>query len=270
MSDEIRYFDTAHAGIDAMKACTSRSYPRHSHDQYGIGVIDAGGHSSWSGRGQVEAGPRGTICCNPGEVTDGRAVAGVPRAWRMMYLEPSLVEGLFADVLERNARDVALTEPSFFCDATRTAFDHAFGILADPVASKNGLAVETALIGLVARLRVRSTLRGHRPSVATGAVRAAKDRIDADPAAPVTLMELANATGLSRYQLLRAFARDLGITPHAYVLQRRLELARQLLRARCSAAETAVRAGFHDQPHLTRAFQRQFGVTPRRYAARLP
>ena len=59
---------------------------------------------------------------------------------------------------------------------------------------------------------------------------AARHRIDADPAAPVTLIELARDSGVSRYQLIRAFA-QVGLTPHAYILQRRIALAQRLIRA---------------------------------------
>jgi hypothetical protein len=72
MSTPVRFHDFPVAGIDAMTASTAHAFPRHTHDQYGIGVIDAGGHSSWSGRGQVEAGAGSLICVNPGEVHDGR------------------------------------------------------------------------------------------------------------------------------------------------------------------------------------------------------
>jgi hypothetical protein len=100
MSESIAYLSFPLAGVDAMRATTTRSYPRHAHDQYGIGMVDDGGHSSWSGRGQVEAGPRTSICCNPAEITDGRPVGHKPRSWRMLYLDPMLVHALRADVLE--------------------------------------------------------------------------------------------------------------------------------------------------------------------------
>jgi hypothetical protein len=54
MSECIRFHDLPVAGIDPMTASTARAFPKHTHDQYGIGVIDSGGHASWSGRGQVE------------------------------------------------------------------------------------------------------------------------------------------------------------------------------------------------------------------------
>jgi AraC-like DNA-binding protein len=128
------------------------------------------------------------------------------------------------------------------------------------------MACETAILQLVAHLGSHATARMRRGSGFTACIRRARDRIDADPAVPLTLTELAREAGLSRYQLLRAFARELGLTPHAYILQRRIALARQLLRGGRAVAEVALAAGFYDQSHLHRCFVRQFGVTPRRYA----
>ena len=53
-------------GVEALSLASDRAYPRHSHDQFGIGVIAFGGHRSWSGRGAVEAGPGDVIMVNPG------------------------------------------------------------------------------------------------------------------------------------------------------------------------------------------------------------
>ena len=70
---------------------------------------------------------------------------------------------------------------------------------------------------------------------------------------------------MSRFHLLRGFFRATGATPHAYILQRRVRLARQLLAAGEELTEASARAGFADQSHMTRAFVRQLGVTPARY-----
>ena len=86
---------------------------------------------------------------------------------------------------------------------------------------------------------------------------------------PTTLAELAALSGVSRFQLLRGFAREVGATPHAYVVQRRVLLARRLVAQRRSLAEAAAGAGFADQSHMTRAFVPEFGITPARYRAAL-
>ncbi len=85
----------------------------------------------------------------------------------------------------------------------------------------------------------------------------------------MTLAELAGLSGVSRFQLLRGFARSVGTTPHAYLVQQRVRLARRLLAAGSGPAAAAAEAGFADQSHMTRAFVRQYGVTPARYRAAL-
>ncbi|MNW13279.1 Virulence regulon transcriptional activator VirF [compost metagenome] len=56
------------------------------------------------------------------------------------------------------------------------------------------------------------------------------------------------------------------MTPHAYQIQRRLLLARQLIRRGMTLADAAAASGFADQSHMTRLFVRTYGVSPRRYA----
>jgi AraC-like DNA-binding protein len=250
------------AGISAMAASTARSFPRHTHDQYGIGVVDAGGHASCSGRGQVEAGPGTFISVYPGEVHDGRAIGGRPRAWRILYFDPATLTDLRDDVLAGASRSFAFAAPVFADRGLLRLFDAAFGYDAG---QSGTMACETSVLRLVARLGVHSTARRTDQQTSL-CIRRARERIDADPAAPVTLIQLAKESGLSRYQLIRGFARELGLTPHAYILQRRIALAQQLIRAGRDLAEVAAHAGFCDQSHLTRWFVRQFGVTPRRYA----
>jgi AraC-like DNA-binding protein len=117
-------------------------------------------------------------------------------------------------------------------------------------------------------LQTHSTAAPRNRQGSTACIRRARARIDDDPAARFTLSALAKEVGLSRYQLIRGFARELGLTPHAYIVQRRIQLARRLIHARQDLAEVALISGFCDQSHLTRCFVRQFGVPPSRYVSR--
>ena len=72
----------------------------------------------------------------------------------------------------------------------------------------------------------------------------------------------------SPYHFSRSFKQATGVGPQRYVIQRRLERAKRLLRSsHLSIALIAQEAGFVDQSHLTRLFRREIGVTPRRYRA---
>lgn len=80
------------------------------------------------------------------------------------------------------------------------------------------------------------------------------------------ITRLAEELGLSVGFLVRAFRQSLGVTPHRYLMDRRLAHARMLLRARHPVAEVAAECGFSDQAHLTRLMKRSLGVTPAFYA----
>ena len=269
MPDEIRFHATPFGGIDAMSATTVRSFPRHTHDQYGLGVIDSGGHASLSDRGQVEAGPRSMIFVNPGEVHDGRAIAGRQRSWRMLYFESADLQRVWDDIGVRGSRSLAFAAPTFADETLRALFNVAFRRVTKNAASRSLMECETAILGMVARARLNSTAQPQKADSGAPRIGRVRELIDADPASPeLTLTRLAREAGLSRYQLLRGFSREFGLTPHAYILQRRIALARQLIRAGSGLADASLRAGFFDQSHFTHVFSRQTGVAPGHYALR--
>ena len=72
---------------------------------------------------------------------------------------------------------------------------------------------------------------------------------------------------MSQFQLLRVFSTVTGLTPHAYLIQRRLQKARQLIAGGMSLTDASYTAGFADQSHMTRLFVRTYGITPGAYAA---
>lgn len=80
------------------------------------------------------------------------------------------------------------------------------------------------------------------------------------------LNSLAEIAGMSVYHFARRFRETVGITPHAYVLSRRIARGRAILsRSEGSLAQVAVACGFSSQAHFTTAFRRRFGVTPGEY-----
>jgi len=82
----------------------------------------------------------------------------------------------------------------------------------------------------------------------------------------VSLESLAAASGVSRFHLVHAFTREVGMAPHAYQIHIRVERARALLRSGMRPVEVAASVGFADQSHLTRHFKRILRVTPSEYA----
>jgi AraC-like DNA-binding protein len=79
----------------------------------------------------------------------------------------------------------------------------------------------------------------------------------------ISLEVLAELAGLSIHHFARAFKQTVGMPPHCYVLQRRIEHAQHMLRnTELPLSEIALSAGFSDQSHLARHFRRMTGVSP--------
>jgi AraC family transcriptional regulator len=93
-----------------------------------------------------------------------------------------------------------------------------------------------------------------------------QDMIETRLEADLTLRELAAEVGYSRSQFLRVFHATTGMTPHQYILKRRIERARHLLKhTDINIADITYTCGFSSQAHLTLAFKREYGVTPAEY-----
>jgi AraC-like DNA-binding protein len=253
------------AGVEAVAADTRHVFPRHTHDQFGIGVIDRGAQRSWSGRGMVEAGEGDVLTVNPGEVHDGAPIGDAGRSWRILYFDPGLITETLDEMRQGEPGSRELPRPVATHAGAALSLRRLFAVATGTGGSQAKLAFDETLLELLAQV-TQGDLGPPAERPIPESVRRARCRIDDDPTAPVTLSGLAREAGLSRFQLLRAFARATGLTPHAYLVQRRAHLARALIAAGLPLAEAALASGFADQSHMTRVFTRKYGISPRAYA----
>lgn len=92
------------------------------------------------------------------------------------------------------------------------------------------------------------------------------DYIEANLSRPISLADIAGVAALSPYHFARAFKDSMGVTPVRYVWQRRLDLARRLLRETgAPLVDVALACGYASQSHFTTAFKTATGVTPAAY-----
>ncbi len=113
------------------------------------------------------------------------------------------------------------------------------------------------------------TVNGHQAPGFVGGLsgrklRRATEFINANLADDVTLAEIAETVELSPYHFSRAFKRTTGLTPQQYLMQRRVELAKQLLtKDRLPIIEVSAQVGFKNQSHFTTFFRRLTSMTPK-------
>lgn len=240
-----------------------RTFPRHWHGQFGLGVVDRGAQRSASGRGAVEAVAGQCITHNPGEVHDGVPLGDAGRRWRMFHIEPAAMAGLLGVA---SAAALEWRWPVLHDEPLRLALHRAFEATG---ADGGGGLPDTTARGMVEEALVLAVGRGFEQGLAArraGAEGAHLDpvlaRLADDMAHPPTLDELATLAGTSRFALVRQFRRRHGLPPLAWLMQLRLQRARERMAAGGGLADTALACGFSDQSHFTRLFTRQFGHTP--------
>ncbi|AFU05659.1 helix-turn-helix transcriptional regulator [Nocardia brasiliensis] len=100
-------------------------------------------------------------------------------------------------------------------------------------------------------------------------LRRARDLADRRYADPLDLDELAAAAGVSKYHFLRAFAAVYGLTPAAYLTERRIERAQDLLRStNLTVTEVCMLVGYSSLGSFSSKFRKLVGVTPSEYQAK--
>ena len=129
-------------------------------------------------------------------------------------------------------------------------------------------SVEQALaVALVNDYAVRHhSLRTHRGGLGSARLRRIKEFIDAKIEDDLTLCEMAQAVELSTAYFSRMFRKSTGETPHQFLLRRRLERAKKMLRSADERVlDVAVACGFKSQQHFAQVFRHVCRVTPTEY-----
>jgi len=126
------------------------------------------------------------------------------------------------------------------------------------------------LLGIVAGEPADQPLARLRPHFSGGlpprVLQRVRDYVETHLEDSISLQDLASTAGLSTSHFIRAFKRSAGVTPHRYLLQRRVRRALGLLAETTLAlSEVAMASGFADQSHFCRQFRKLVGATPSRY-----
>lgn len=257
-AQDFRSIPTIDPRVRAITANSGHVFPRHSHDEFGIGVMLSGGQISASGRGQVSSESGDIITVNAGEVHDGAPIGHNDRRWLMLYMEPELLLAL-QQGLEIEGQ-VEFEQPVFKSRPAAKQFQATFQAATDGVDSSSVLALEESMLQLLAPLisvkAKHSSVRSH------AAMARVRERICDNVSDNPSLNELADIANASPFQTLRAFQAFTGLTPHAFILQERANKARRLITSGESLADVAAACGYADQSHMTREFKRRYGMTP--------
>jgi AraC-like DNA-binding protein len=238
------------------------SFARHFHTVTAFGIVETGVMRTCV-QGATHRAPAGNVILfNPGDVHAPQPGDGSGWSFRMFYLEHSLLQE-FANRSGQN-------RPLWFVQALAENRElHSELLLLHRMLGHDSdpLAAESRLVSVLEQIAGYSqwTTRPESADIGRSKIERVREYLHACNADAVTLRTLSDVADLSPWHLLRSFRAQVGITPHAYHMQTRVEQSRMLLASGVSIAETALQTGFADQSHFTRQFKRFTGVTPGRY-----
>lgn len=254
-------------GLEFLRATFVRhSFPRHTHETFAIGVIEQGVQATRY-NSATHIATSGEICLvNPGEVHTGYSPHEAGWTYRVFYPDAALLQKVAGAVIGREQGVPHFSSPVI---KDRQLAWNILLFLKALDTSAITMERESLLLSVLGRM-----IRGHgyagggkpvgRHTDGRG-VKAAREYLDARFTGNVTLADLSKATQLSEFHLLRQFRDAVGLPPHAYLVQKRIDLARRLLSQGLSIAQVSLETGFVDQSHFTRRFRNIVGITPGDY-----
>jgi AraC-like DNA-binding protein len=262
-----RYWvDRQAPGLSLLRAdFTTHEYPAHIHEALMVAVTETGGSEICAGGIPDEAHSAALLVVNPAEAHSSRMNGSHRWQYRSFYLEPAAI----ADILP----GLGISELPWFSRNMLRDADLVRGFLGLHRLLEDRRADELRRRELL--VTMFGQLAGQYGDSGSRVPLAPRDRVLLEAATEfmrdrygsrVTLPELASVAGLTQFQLIGLFRKGVGMTPHAYLTQIRLQAARGLLRRPVPIAEAAIQAGFYDQAALTTNFKRCYGITPLQFA----
>ncbi|MBU0960032.1 MAG: AraC family transcriptional regulator [Proteobacteria bacterium] len=241
---------------------SQKSFKPHLHQAFSVGAVETGKvRYQVQGKGASLA-PGALALINPDTLHSCNSEGGRQRSYYMLYLEVDwclqIQKGLwpidsFVPVTSIRLLDDVLYHR--YTTAMQCLLDEQVHLL-----EKEQNVAE--LLGDIFSRACRPHQRYERPPEQ---IERFKILLSENLEQDLSLNSFASQLKANLYTLLRQFKAMYGVTPHAYRMNCRIELARRLLQQGKDIGDTALECGFFDQSHLHRTFKAMTTVTPQQY-----
>lgn len=243
-------------GIERLEAhFLGQAFSLHRHDTYAVGITLAGVQTFRYRGEQRHCLPGQFHILHPDEVHDGSAGTDEGFGYRIVYVDPRLIQQALGGGPLPFVRS-PVVEASFLSEGfSFDAWDMDLEI--DDVS-------RIEMVVAIANLLVAASAEGApKPTAfASGAVSRVRDLIAARPTERRSMAEFERLSGLDRWTLARQFRAAFGTSPSRFRTLRQLDCVRRSLTKGAALAEASVAAGFADQSHMSRHFKSAYGLTP--------
>ena len=240
-------------------------YAPHSHTRWSLGAVTAGKSTFFYREATYQISAGDLVMMNPDWVHACNPIENQPWAYLMLYVDIDWLSQLRyqLDLIDapywQDIATAVITQPGLYAgyyDMTacllegqrpisdkQAALTDYLSLIMGKVSTEEpaaSLDVPEAIENVAAYLRENSTRN-------------------------ISLEYLCQQSGYSAGHLIRAFKQHFGLTPHAYLINQRVQVGQKALKQGQPIVEAALEAGFNDQPHFQRTFKRLVAATPKQY-----
>jgi AraC family transcriptional regulator len=184
-------------------------------------------------------------------------------------IEPQFIGNIFQDVLPET---IGFQERRCETDPTVARFAAHFKNELENTSYTGKLYGESLAMAFSFHLlekhgRLAKTIKFPSGKLSAGQLRRSLEFIHANLAEDLSIEQLADQAYLSAFHFARLFRNTVGLTPHQYILQNRIERAKRLITksSYLNLTEIGLSVGFFDQAHFTKSFKRVVGTTPKAF-----
>jgi AraC-like DNA-binding protein len=239
-------------------------YAKHSHETFSIGAVTGGRSEYLNLHAREWIGAGAVVMMNPDDVHACNPVADERWSYRMMHVDVAWLTGLqhelgFSENHAFRAFSQTMTTDAELFDG----LNRLHAILVDDDADT--LRKQSAAIIFFSEVQNKLNPAVLPDHDASRQLTRAAEIIAENCTRSLKLEDICEAADLSASHLIRVFKQRYGMTPHAYLINRRIQYSRAQLRRGRVIADVALDAGFADQAHLQRIFKRLVAATPGQY-----
>ncbi|MEH7781436.1 AraC family transcriptional regulator [Bacillus safensis] len=244
------------ANITALSASLGDfQYKNHAHMEYAIGVTLRGiQHYHLEGKLQLSH-PGGVMLFNPDQAHNGMAHNEEGLDYVMIYIDPKV----FAEVSEKKD-NIYFDTPIMYDQRLKQSVVH----LAQAILNEQDEALCSELLLSLADILIETNPSSILQNDNT-LITKAKEMLYDDLGSVPKLEEISKELNLSKFQLIRLFKSQTGITPYQYFLNCKIERAKKLIDKNKDIYAAVAECNFVDLTHLNKHFKKMYGITAFEY-----
>lgn len=255
-------------GVELMNAnFKSNKASLHYHPEFIIGVMESGVQSYCPKSPKEKIISKGHISMiNPERIHSNKNLDDEGYRYRTFNIQPEVFQQIANDIAQNEVSlpnfDKVTVKNKHLEEQLLQLHHCLFSNQFDTIQNQN-FFYET--FAYLIKTHSSNKLKGDKISANSIIFNRIKDYLHTYFDSKITLEQLSEVSGLSTYYLNRVFSKSIGIPPHKYLMNLRLNKAQELLKLKNSVTEVGYMVGFFDQSHFTRNFKSFLGITPKQY-----